>query len=155
MMTYKEYRNKRQAEFNSLPVFFAFSKEQFKAEMEKRGLKETDTKKVYSLGAGGYYLRNDAKKIRDFINRKDDLPELMKNDTFARDAFYYEMANHEYHINWQGDWDVCSCFGEVEYSEEKTYREYLSDLGYNEHTIQNFSAARRRFLHDADEKGWY
>ena len=30
-MTYEEYRNSRQQDFNSLPIFFAFGKEQFKS----------------------------------------------------------------------------------------------------------------------------
>lgn len=30
----------------------------------------------------------------------------------------YEMANHEYAINWQGNWDVLSCFGNIKYDHE-------------------------------------
>ena len=33
----------------------------------------------------------------------------------AKAAFKYEMYNHEYPINWQGDWDVINCFCKVEY----------------------------------------
>ena len=33
----------------------------------------------------------------------------------ARNAFKYEMFNHEYAINWQGDWDVINCFCKVKY----------------------------------------
>jgi hypothetical protein len=43
-------------------------------------------------------------------------------------AFLYEMNNHEYAINWQADWDVCSCFGECEYGINKNYRDNVSAL---------------------------
>lgn len=33
----------------------------------------------------------------------------------AKEAFKYEMYNHEYAINCQGDWDVINCFCKVEY----------------------------------------
>ena len=46
--------------------------------MEKRGLTENDTDQVYALGAGGYYLRKDADVVRDWFNKPDELPELMK-----------------------------------------------------------------------------
>ena len=38
----------------------------------------------------------------------------------AKSAFKYEMHNHEYPINWQGDWDVINCFTKVEYKGDGT-----------------------------------
>lgn len=155
-MTYQEYKQQKQDEFNSLPIFFAFSDEQFEKEMNKRGLTSKDTDKIYSLSStGGFYLRSDAEKVHEFIHRIDPLPELMKDDDFAESAFYYEMKNHEYHINWQGDWDVCNCFGDCEYKEQNTYRDYLKIIGYSENTVQAFYRARRKFLQDCSDNDWY
>ena len=156
-MTYQQYRKKSQAEFDALPIFFCFNNEQFKEEMEKRGLTENDTDKIYRLGnnSGGFYLKSDAQIIRDFMEKEDELPKLMQDDEFAQSAFYYEMGNHEYHINWEGDYDVCSCFGRAKYSDEKTYREYLLEMGYDEHMVNNFKIAQKKFYKDADENGWY
>lgn len=135
-MTYQEYKKARQDEFNNLPIFFAFSNEQFKRAMEERGLTENDVDKVYRFGGtGGFYLKKDADVIRNFMNKPDKLNEYMKNPEFAESAFYYEMGNHEYHINWQGDWDVCSCFGDCEYSDGKTYVDYLKEIGYGLATL--------------------
>lgn len=39
-MTYKEYRDKTQAEFNALPLFFALTNDQFKREMEREVLQK-------------------------------------------------------------------------------------------------------------------
>ena len=154
-MTYKEYKDQRQKEFNELPIFFAFSKDQFKKAMEERGLTENDTDQLYGIGPGGYYLKKDAQTIRDFMYAEDPLPGLMKDPEFAEDAFYYEMANHEYHINWQGDWDVCQCFCDVEYNDEYSYADYLLLGDYDDSTIEAFKKARARFLKDCDENGWY
>ena len=154
-MTYKEYREKSQKEFNELPIFWAFSNDQFKKAMEERGLTVNDTDKIYRLGSGGFYLKKDAQIIRDYMNKPDELPELMKDSAFAQDAFYYEMANHEYHINWQADWDVCNCFGKCKYGEEKSGSDYLKEMGYGQQVIDDYYLARRKFLKDADENDWY
>jgi hypothetical protein len=36
MMNYKEYKEKRQSEFNQLPIFFAFGNKQFEEQLAKR-----------------------------------------------------------------------------------------------------------------------
>jgi len=155
-MTYLEYKKKSQAEFDALPIFFAFSNEQFKEEMNKRGLSENDTDKIYKLGStGGFYLRSDSAIIENYFRKQDDIVGLMDDNEFAQSAFYYEMGNHEYHINWQADWDVCSCFGDAEYAPEKDYKDYLREMGYGENTICNYAIAKKKFLLDADTKGWY
>lgn len=156
MKSYEEYKADRQKEFNSLPIFWAFSNEQFKKAMNARGLAETDTDKIYSFGHGGYYLRADAPIIEAYMNKPDELPELMRDFDFAESAIYYEMCNHEYGINWQGDWDVCSAFGNVAYSEEPDeLKRYFDQLGWCEITKSAYIAARRRYFKDADENGWF
>lgn len=156
-MNYTEYREQRQNEFSALPIFFAFGRQQFREQMEKRGLTEDDTDKIYQLGGtGGFYLRTDADKVRTYFNNPDPLDELMKDYDFAYDAIYCEMGNHEYHINpYQGNWDVCSCFGNVEYNEADDPNEYFEQLGWESQTIRAYRDARRAFLKAADENGWY
>ena len=156
-MTYDEYKDKRQEEFNKLPIFFAFSNDQFEEEMRKRGLTAKDTDKIYRLGdTGGFYLKADAQLIHDYYEKPDELQELMKDPVFAAGAFYYEMANHEYHINWQGDYDVLSCFGKITYSDDIDAREkYFDELGFEPQTRRAYKTALHGFLHDADINGWY
>lgn len=144
-MNYAEYKKQEQEEYNNLPIFFAFGWDQFKKAMAERGLTENDTDKIYSIGNGGYYLKTDAEIIREFFNRKDELPELMQNKEFATDAFLYEIKNHEYCYNWEGDYDVCRCFGKCEFSEEKTYKDYLKEAGYDDEVIKCFKAALSKY----------
>ncbi len=147
-MTYEEWKDTRQKEFNSLPIFFAFNNQQFKEAMEERGLTENDTDKIYKLGYGGFYLRTDAQKIRDFILMPNELPELMKDHNFAVSAFLYEMQNHEYAINrYQRDFDVCDCFleSEPEFGDNKDYNDYLKEAGHEE-WIEPYREARQKYF---------
>ena len=156
-MTYEEYRKAEEEGAAKLPVFFAYSKEQFREQMEKRGLTENDTDKIYSLGAWCYYLRSDRDVVMAYMTKESKLSYYMGEYDFAYEAFYYEMGNHEYHINYyQGDYDVCSCFGNPEWAgEEADGPYYLKQMEYGEETIRAYKDARRQFLKDADEKGWY
>ena len=121
--------------------------------MKKLGIE--DIKDVRAIGGGGYCHKDTIPKLVEFTN-SDNIDELMKDPEFAEDAIYYEMGNHEYHINtYQGNWDVCSCFGNVEYNEWDDPAEYFKQLGWEQQTIDAYERARKRFLKAADENGWY
>lgn len=158
-MTYKEYREQREKEMNELPIFWAFSTEQFMEEMKKRTRATTvegAAKLVYRFGNGGFYLKTDAQKVRDYFNKPDQLPELMKDYNFAFDAILYEMNNHEYAINWQADWDVCSCFGHVDYSDtEDELQRYFDQLGWEDTTRCAYFAAKKEHYKMAEENEWF
>lgn len=85
--------------------------------------------------------------------------EFIKDYEHAYDAFFYEMGNHEYHINYDGDWDVLSCFGlndnVCEYEDGKDVDEYMDAMGLSPVTKAAYHDARGDFLRMADEKGWY
>lgn len=154
-MKYQEWRDSKQKEFNALPIFYAFSEKQFAEAMQERGLKPTDTDKVYRLGMGGYYLRSDAPIIRAYMEQPDKLSELMKDPEWAEDAFYEEMLNHEYAINWQADYDVCSCFCDCRYSDNSTYVDYLRAGGYSDEVIEAYRRAKKRHMQMALDNEWF
>ena len=166
-MTYEEYRQKRQAEVNALPIFYAFSNEQLQEGMQKRW-SETGRKGrcplvkngkdwLYSFGGGGFYFKFDAETVHDFISKPDPINELMKDPDFAYSAFYYEMGNHEYHINtYQGNWDVISCFANVEFCDDDWNLEnYFKQLNWTDETKEAYKKARAAFLKAARENDWY
>ena len=160
-MTYREWKDARQKSVNDLPLIFAFSNKQFEEALEKRGLTWETAGKIYSIGAGGYYLEKDKAVIEAFFDKRDDLPELMKDYDFAVDAFYYEMCNHEYGINWQRNWDVLSCFAEKElkyyeddYGEGEAITKYFDDMGLENSTRMAYAEARRRYFKTARENNW-
>ena len=156
-MTYQEYKKNKQQAVNELPIFFAFSNEQFEKEMNKRGLTVNDTDKIYKLpgNLGGFYLRKDAQIIKDFFMKKDELEDLMKDHDFAVSAFKYEMDNHEYAINtYQGDWEVVGVFSQkpLEFADDKNYKDYLIEADM-EDLIPWYQEARTLHYKDAEE--WF
>lgn len=100
---YDEIKEKHQKRVNDFPLMFAFSNEQFKNGMEKWGLKETDTDKIYSIGGGGFIRRNDVdayNKMWDEIKKEHQ--KYIDNDKtgagYIKDMFVSELENHEYCI---------------------------------------------------------
>jgi len=153
-LTYTEYRTNWQREFDSLPIFFAFSDSQFEACLKERGLTLNDLDKICKV-AGGFALKTDIPVIREFVEKPDPLADLMNDPTFAEDAFYYEMCNHEYGINMQGAWDVCSCFGDCKYVDGKTGPMYLAEMGYGPDVCDAYRRAKVRYFKDAEEHEWF
>ena len=154
-MTYSKWQDYMRKKTDELPVFFAFSKDQFRREMEKRGLTENDTDRICRFGGFGFYLKEDSQAIADWINDSCMLKTYMKDPAFAEDAFYYEMCNHEYGINSQGEWDVCQCFGECEYGYGKNAADYLTEIGFGADIIHAYKKAEHRYYQDAIEQEWF
>ena len=115
MNQYKELKNKQEKEINNFPLMFAFSQKQFVEGMEKLGLKETDTEKIISIGAGGYMKKTDLESFKSMRERHyTERKEAVNNDTdgtgYILDMFSYELSNHEY--CYTGDIsDTLDCLG--------------------------------------------
>lgn len=108
MNKYEEIKNKHQKRVNEFPLGFAFSNDQFKDMMEKWGLKENDTDKILSIGAGGFIRKEDLKeynKMWDEIRKEhNDLIEQDKTgEGYIKDMFVYELENHEYGYTYELD----------------------------------------------------
>lgn len=98
MLKYVDYKKKQQEKFDKLPMKAAFGDEQFREMMAEWGLttSDEDLKKIVSLEAGAYCLREDERLFKEFIEQslKDD-EEYFKDDEQLKDAFCYEFGNHE------------------------------------------------------------
>lgn len=108
MNKYEEIKNKHQKRVNEFPLGFAFSNDQFKDMMEKWGLKENDTGKILSIGAGGFIRKEDLteyNKMWDEIRKEhNDLIEQDKTgEGYIKDMFVYELENHEYGYTYELD----------------------------------------------------
>jgi len=141
--TYEQYKRERQAEFDALPIYWAYSDEQFEAVCRKVGANGPDDFYTTKSLMGGFYLKSDADVIREYLMKPDPLDELMRDYEFAKGAFRYEMGNHEYFINrYQADWDTMSCFIDIEFADEGT-EGYLARSGWDEQTKQAYRDAKR------------
>ena len=102
--SYRQLKDRQQAEWDAFPLMFAFTSEQFDRGMSKLGLFPTDTHLIYKLGnTGGYYRKDDALALREMAGRhQDELHAAIAADStgegFIFDMFAYELANHEYII---------------------------------------------------------
>lgn len=101
MNSYSTLRERQQKEVNDFPMFFAFSNKQFEEGMKSLGLDPGDTKKIYSIGAGGYIRKTDSDALHAMFDRhtKEMADAIAADETgegFIFDMFNYELANHEY-----------------------------------------------------------
>lgn len=161
-MKYKDFSDMLQKRVNDLPMIFAFSNEQLDNALDDMGLSLKDMKgdKLIKMGFGAFCLKSDLDYVLSELHAVDEMKrEFIKDYEHAYDAFFYEMGNHEYHINYDGDWDVLSCFGlndnVCEYEDGKDVDEYMDAMGLSPVTKAAYHDARGDFLRMADEKDWY
>lgn len=107
---YLELRKKHQKEHDEFPIAYAFNKEQLAEALERLGAKDI-SECVTIFNIGDIVKKTDADRYLAMLDRHTkELHEAMKNEEFAEEAFLYEMDNHEYAINYDGDGDVLGCF---------------------------------------------
>lgn len=93
---------------------------------------------------------------RDFVEhhkalyevRERRAAELEQDYDYLKAAFLREMYDHEYGINWQGDWDVLSCFGDIEYRDEDGLTGYFDQLEFNDTQRRAYMDARRQYYNE-------
>jgi hypothetical protein len=100
--TYTEQKKRHSDEINGFKgLFFAFSNEQLAEGLQKLGLTMADTGKIFSIGSGGYILKEQAKAFHDMFARHSEERKQLRNDNKKLiDALVYELANHEYCITY-------------------------------------------------------
>lgn len=101
---------------------------------------------IYSEIAFAYFKPEDG----EFVNHLNELYQAFKacnnplrDYEHAKDAFKYEMRNHEYAINWQGDYDVISCFARVSYKGDGTE---IDQTGWSDEIKRAYYDARREVM---------
>lgn len=157
-MKYNEMRELKQLIISELPFIFAFSMEQLDESLADRGMTREDlkTNNLVSFGAGCYCLQSDFKHISKTLQETNkNMAEAMESYDFAYEAFLAEMSNHEYLINYEGDYEVLSCFYNLEYNEDYDGFDYLDELGKSDEIKSAYRAARDEHYRLADVNGWY
>jgi hypothetical protein len=106
---YLDLMKKQQKELEEFPIAYAFSDKQLEEALEKLGAKKEEC--VTVAGHGDIMKKTDVPAFYAMMKRhKEELHEALQDEEFAEAAFLYEMDNHEYAINWDGDADVLACF---------------------------------------------
>lgn len=144
MLRTQDYINlveKHRKEIEAFPIAYAFDEKQLKEALEKLGAKDV-SECVTISGIGDIVLKKDAPRyIQTLKDQRKETLEALKDKDFAVAAFRYEMDNHEYAINYDGDGDVLGCFGmemedlinmgleDVYLIARKGHMEYMHKLG--------------------------
>lgn len=122
---------------------------------ERERIKKKTENMIYNPVAFAYYDKSKEDFVNHHIELYNQFEKIQEQRTYdpeyMESAFYSEMSNHEYYINWQGDWDVCSCFCKCEYGSDKTYQDYLKEGGFSEEIITAFETARRKYIKACNE----
>lgn len=106
---YLDLQKRQQDEFSNFPIAYAFSEKQLEEALEKLGAKREEC--VTYMGHGDVIKRSDVPAFKAMLKRHtQEIHEFLQDEELAEAAFLYEMDNHEYAINWDGDADVLSCF---------------------------------------------
>lgn len=159
-MLYKEFKATKQKTIDSFLdkyAFFAFSNEQLHEGLEEFNDQIKQGDKILNMGSGFFLLKSKFDEFMKLSESKEtELHELMtSNYEFAVSAFNQEMSNNEYFINGQADYDVISRFGSIEYSYEKTAKDYLLEAGFDETMLKAYKEARKQHAQEALENDWY
>ena len=109
---YLDLKKKHEKEVSDFPIAYAFNDEQLKEALIKLGV-ESVKECVTIFGHGDIVKKEDAKRFVQLLtDHSNEIQRKMLEDSeFAQAAFLYEMDNHEYAINYDGDEDVLRCFG--------------------------------------------
>ena len=100
-----------------------------------------------------FYDADFATKICDLYEQMIDARQESKNSfEYQKSAFKHELYNHEYAINWQGDWDVFSCFGSVPYKDGVSPDWYMQKLNFTDTQKKAFYAARSEYYRECEQK---
>lgn len=113
---YLDLQEKHRQEISDFPIAYAFNDQQLKEALEKLGATKDECVTVF--GHGDIVKKENAPKFIAMLKRhtKEIKDAVVADKEFAEAAFLYEMDNHEYAINWDGDDDVLRCFG-LDYDE--------------------------------------
>lgn len=118
-------------------------------ETKRKALQEKTATMLFDPYALAYYDRAD----RDFVDHHialvkalDAAKARLSDDVdYWKGAFLHEMFNHEYGINWQGNYDVFSVFGNVQYDENDDPTVYMKQLKMSDAQKSAFWKARTEY----------
>lgn len=124
----------------------------FRTEEDERQFEKDITGLTYNPVAFAYM--EDKNFIKHHIELYKQLQKAKENTVndfeYMQSAFLYEMRNHEYPINWQGNYDVLSCFGNITYNSEDDFNKYFDELNFTETQRKAYRAARQQCLQEWD-----
>lgn len=107
---YLDLKKKHHKEQSDFPMKYAFSHEGLDKALQELDAKAEECTSI--TGCGDVIRKKDVPNWIAMVKKhKEELDNLMEDHDVAYEAFLYEMNNHEYAINYDGDSEVLGCFG--------------------------------------------
>lgn len=133
-----------------ISIFFIGSDEERAERREK--IKDM----TYDEYAFAYFDKADSefvKRHKELVERLEDAKAKNEdNYEYWKSAFKAEMYNHEYGINWQGDYDVLSAFGALHFTERADEVAcYFEQLGFTQTQRNAYISARYEYSNETKE----
>ena len=151
---YDEYRRKSYF----LTNYYGMRESHYSVWSSKEDRKASKVKGLYASSVNFSYYDN--KEFVDKLNELEDALEnaqnqLKNNFEYWVNAFVYEMGNHEYHINWQADFDTLSAFGNPVWRHSgNSLTFWFDDVNFNETQRKAYREAIRRYSKMVRENNW-
>jgi hypothetical protein len=150
---YTEYNNKKHFLHNYygmrtdyVSIFCCNPTEQQQAEFERKTKTMTYNPVAFAYMPGAEFVKHHIELLNTLNKAKDN---MSNNYEYLKSAYLYEMHNHEYGINWQADYDVLSCFGNVEYH-DGNLQAYFEELNFTELQKQAYLDARKQYFKETE-----
>ena len=162
LKTYDEYRRKQNFLMNCygqrrehVSIFGNFNDKEYEAWYIQ---KTADM--IFDWAALAHYEPEDAEFVKHHIELREALTaqreKTVDNYEYQKSAFLYEMYNHEYGINWQADWDVCSCFcdGDLIYHRGggSELQDYFTQCKFNDTQRRAYLDARTQYYDEMRDR---
>ena len=159
MKTVSDYQDKKAKEYyirnyyglrrDRISMFFCGP------DKEREKLRKKTENMIFSPVFMAYYDKKDA----DFVKHGENLISTLEKAEPQKDtaeywngAFLHEMFNHEYGINWQADFDVCSAFGDCSgVRDYEDIEELFSACNFSDVQRAAYMAARREYSKQSAE----
>lgn len=118
--TYKQMKDRHQAEVNALPLAFAFSRDRYREKLAEWGITEEEAEAgaVVGIGGGGFIRSSDRELVVNTFKRiQEETAAAIEADTtgtgFIYQMFVYELNNHEFSYTQDTD-DTLTALGFTE-----------------------------------------
>lgn len=126
------------------------------SEEERSAIKEKIKTWIFSPLAMAFFPPEE----KPFVDHMHDLHKALlrqrleaeKDPEYLRAAFLHEMYNHEYEYNWQGNYDVLSCFYKIHYVENDSYYTYFKQANLSQMEQKAYIEALHQYRKEMDER---
>ena len=150
---YDEYNNKRHFLHNYygmrtdyVSIFCCNPTEQQQKEFELKTKDMTYNPIAFAYMPDAEFVKHHIELLNTLEKVKED---MSNNYEYLKNAYLYEMHNHEYGINWQADYDTLSCFGNIKYH-DTDLSAYFEELNFTDLQKRAYLDARKQYFKETE-----